>query len=162
MCLALGAFYLLLALSENIVEAILDASYNALPEGRQQASDPNGLQIVLLTGLAVISFAKSFLIYIGMANVFRKFSTGDVFRLDVVKSIRTLGWLIILYVAISFISTPLFSYFWTMHNPPGEKLVEYSFSTTQGMMLLLGSMFVIIGAIYTQAVTISDENKQYV
>jgi len=162
LCLAMSAFYLLLGLSQNGTQLALDAAYNSLPEDKRPHHSPVGAQMFLLKTLAFVGFSKNLLIYLGMANVFRKFSGGDIFRVGAVKSVRTLGWLILTYVAITFVSNPLFSFMWTLHNPPGQKLVTYSISTTQGTMLLLGFMFVIIGAIYLQAVSISEENRQYV
>ena len=51
---------------------------------------------------------------------------------------------------------------WTYDNPTGHRLFSISLDAYQGLMLLLGGLFLIIGHIYTEAVRMAEENRQYV
>ena len=50
----------------------------------------------------------------------------------------------------------------TFDSIAGKRILQFSMSAHQGVRLLLGALFLIIGQIFTQSVRISDENRQIV
>ena len=50
----------------------------------------------------------------------------------------------------------------TFNSAEGQRILRLSIGTDQSITLLFGTLFLIIGQIFTEAVQISDENRQIV
>lgn len=78
------------------------------------------------------------------------------------KSIRILGFTVLLFSVLDILSRPIMLVLWTYDSPAGHGLLSLSLSTHQGMMVLMGGLFMVIGHIYVEAIRMADENRQYV
>ena len=162
MSLCLSLFYIAIGFSDNLVGKLVDFNYAEIDEKYKVLIKPSSLKTFGIQALACITVSSNLLIYLGMAYVFSKMSKGHVFSLPTVKSIRLLGFMILLYALISILSYPLMVGLWTYDNPKGERLLSVSLNSYQSMLILMGGLFLIIGHIYTEAVRLAEENRQYV
>ena len=158
LCLA----YLAMAVSQDMIQIAKDAGLDAIDEEHRTFIKPSPTKTMFLTTIATIQAGNNLLIFGAMVFVFYKMSKGQVFALDTVKSIRVLGFMILLNAIIKIASYPLMVRTWTYDNPDGHRLFYISLSTHEMMLLLLGGLFLVIGHIYTQAVRIAEDNRQYV
>lgn len=142
--------------------SIIDDAWTTLPKEIADAVVHSDGKRRLLTGLAAMFLLTDYLILIGMYRTFSALETGDAFAERSVKSIRFLGLMIVVYCIGSLASTSVMALALTFDSPPGSKLLTVSGSFGQLRTLLTGTILLIIGQIFTQAVRISDENRQIV
>lgn len=160
--LVLSLAYIGIGYANDVQGILIEACYQHIDLQHRELIQTSALKTFAINTLAFITVSSNLLIYIAMMNVFYRMSTGHVFSLPAVKSIRVLGFMILFYALISVSSFPLMVAVWTYDNPEGHQLFSGSLSTFQGMMLLMGGLFLMIGHIYTEASRIAEENRQYV
>ena len=94
--------------------------------------------------------------------MFAAFQTGDAFSLRTVKSIRLMGVVIVIETLFRILFPSAMIGLMTFDSAEGQRVLKLSMGTDQLITLLFGALFLLIGHIFTQAVHISDENRQIV
>ena len=160
--LGLSLAFVVLGYSKDLQGLLIEDYYLRIDVEYRTPIQISSLKTFALHALAFVTISSNLLIYLAITNVFLKMSTGRVFSLPAVKSIRILGLMILIYTLINVSSFPLMVGVWTYDNPEGYRLFSGSLSTHQGMMFLMGGILLMIGHIYTEASRMAEENRQYV
>lgn len=160
--LALALAYIAIGLYDGLISKFMDATYQKIDAEHQAVITLSPFKAVALNTVATIIVSGNLFIFLAMANVFREMSKGFVFALPTAKSIRILGFAILLFSVLNILSHPIMLALWTYDSPVGHRLLSLSLSTQQGMMVLMGGLFMVIGHIYVEAIRMADENRQYV
>jgi|GEM_PF-450553 len=143
-------------------DSISDYHWNELSDEAKAAVKVYAGKTRAIWALATITWFLPLLFLLAAWRVFAAFQTGDVFSLSVVKAIRFLG-IVTLFETLFRVFLPsLMTLLITFDSSDGHRLLIFSISTNQLVKFLLGALFLIIGHIFTQAVRISDENRQIV
>jgi hypothetical protein len=116
----------------------------------------------ITNGLAWVPALSASLALLGAALVFRAFASGQVFEPPAVRAVSTFGWLIVAHALIQIVMPSLMVLALTYDNPPGQRTLTFSVSSTHLTTLLIGLVLLVIGQVYTRAVAIADDNRQIV
>jgi len=160
--LGVAVAFILISYNDNFIGKFIELNFQKIP------TDPRGLiqesqgKTIGVHMIALVSMITNLLIFFAIANIFLRMSRGQVFSLPAVKSIRMLGLTLLTYAVMNIVSYPMMVGLWTYDNPAGYRLLSFNLNTYQGMMLLFGGLFLIVGHIYTEAVRMAEENRQYV
>lgn len=160
--LALALAYIAIGLYDGLISKFMDTMYQTIDAKHQAVITISSIKTSALTIISAVIVSGNLFIFLAMANVFRQMSKGYVFALPTAKSIRILGFTVLLFSVLDILSRPIMLVLWTYDSPAGHGLLSLSLSTHQGMMVLMGGLFMVIGHIYVEAIRMADENRQYV
>ena len=160
--LCLAIVYIIFVISTGGFGEFIDMKFEEIDEVNKKFVTPSSLKTFGLNITAFLVCSGNVLIFLAMTNVFFQMSKGHVFSLPTVTSIRMLGFAIVIDTVINFLSHPIMLALWTYDNPPGHRILSVSVNTHQGMMLLMGGLFMVIGHIYIECIRMAEENRQYV
>ncbi|MEM9669228.1 MAG: DUF2975 domain-containing protein [Pseudomonadota bacterium] len=116
----------------------------------------------LLLGLAFVAWSPALLVLFAAFRLFHTLSKGDAFSEQVHRAIRFLGAMVMVNGLIGLVIRSAFTLALTYDNPAGTKELSIAFGSGQINYLLVGTLILILGHIFLQAVRISDENRQIV
>lgn len=158
-----GIAYIVFYFRDGMAASIIDNHWNQLTTLQKDAVVYSGGKKLLLTAIATVGWFSPILIVCGIYRVFAALQKGSAFALPVVTSLRFLGLMIIAHLMISFSVRPLMFGALTFDSKGEDThVLSIAIGTGQAQLLLFGALFLIIGQILTQAVRISDENRQIV
>ena len=159
---AIGVLMIGILLYGNVLTAISGQAWAMLSSETQAAiqfSDAKKLQV---QALASIGFFAPFLILFGAFRIFQALQTGAVFSARTVKALRFLGLMVLIEAIFRSLFGSLMVLLITYDADAGNRTLSISIGTQQFIAILVGIIFLIIGHVFTQAVNISDENRQIV
>ena len=136
--------------------------WNELSETEQASVIVSDGKTHAIRALATLGWFTPLIMLLGAWRIFAAFELGDVFSLHAVKSIRFMGAAILVETITRILFPTLMLALMTHDSPNGQGVLSLSIGTHHLIALLLGALFLIIGQIFTQAVRISDENRQIV
>ncbi|MBN2683673.1 MAG: DUF2975 domain-containing protein [Pontiellaceae bacterium] len=99
-------------------------------------------------------------ILLGLANLARLFSLyerGHIFTEENVACYRRLGRLLLLWVALGFISRILMCLALTLHNPPGQRMLAISLQSSDFVGLFVGFTILTIAWVMDEARKLKDD-----
>lgn len=159
-----AVFSLYVAITYDMIGIITDQYWEQLSDAQRDAMVYTDFKKRAVTTIAIFSEAASYWPIFGAFHLFRQFEKGAAFSLSVAKAIRFMGTSIIIYIIMDLMVHPMMIGTLTYDLPAGKDLRTFSFVfyTKHAQALTFGALFLIIGQIFTQAVRISDENRQIV
>ena len=160
--LGVAVAFIVIAYNENLGSKFIDVNLQKISSETRDLIKDSQLKTLGIHTITIVSLTSNLFIFFAIANIFLIISRGQVFSLPAVKSIRMLGLIILIYAVMNIVSYPMMVGLWTCDNPAGYRLLSFDLNTYQSMMLLFGGLFLIVGHIYTQAVRMAEENRQYV
>ena len=160
--LFLAAVFVCFYFLDDAVDKISDHFWNELSDEVQAAVVVSTGKTFAIKALATLGWFSPLLLLLGAWRIFAAFETGDVFSLRAVKAIRFMGLMIVVEIMFQIFFSSAMIGLMTFDSVEGKRIMELSITTHQGVTLLLGALFLIIGQIFTEAVQISDENRQIV
>lgn len=160
--LLVAVVFIVMLFTENGAEMIIDQYWNALAPEVRDAVRYTEFKRGLVYGVGALAWLNGLLLFAGIWRVFRALANGAPFALPVVRAIRFLGLLILVHLAISLSITPLMNLAMTFDNENGQRVLAISTNTGHAQLLMLGGLFLVLGQVFTEAVRLSDENRQIV
>lgn len=120
--------------------------------GIQYSPIPTDLHIALLTpGVKVLAFfvdafvvAPNMLLLYFLIKLFTNYQQEKIFTSENVKLIRNVGYTMFVWQIMTPIHQMLLSMVLTLHNPPGQHIIEASFSSTNLAVLLIAFIVILI------------------
>lgn len=160
--LFIAAILIYFYISVDGADTLTDGIWETLSGETQNAIVVTKRKAWLIWMLASLRWFSGLVLLFGSWHILAAFQTGNAFSLRTVKSIRAMGIIILLEAVFRIIFPTLMIALMTFSSPKGHRLVSVSISTDYLVALLISALFLIIGQIFTQAVRISDENRQIV
>lgn len=154
--------FIALFFTQSGANALTDHYWKILPPDIRSAVVYSDLKKTLLKLVGIIAWFGDVFILLGIYRTLNALQKGDPFALPVVKSIRFLGLMIIVAVIIEIATRPVTIAIMTFDGISRLPMLSISAGSDEAVMLILGTLFLILGQIFTQAVLISDENRQIV
>lgn len=135
--------------------------------GLQYSPIPVDLHIALLTpGVKVLAFfvdilvvAPNMLLLFFLIKLFGNYQKEKIFTLENVKLIRNVGYTMLVWQIMTPIHQMLLSVVLTMHNPPGQHIIEASFSSTNLAVLLIAFIVILISWIMGVGHRLQEEQE---
>ena len=94
--------------------------------------------------------------------LFASYRSGKIFDTRAARRLATVGWTLLVLVAVLIFSQSLGLLILTWLNAPGDRTVGIGFGLGEIMSLVVGLLLIVVGRILEEAVAISDENKSFV
>lgn len=157
-----GISYIFYIFKFDLIGQLIHGAWNQLPKRISDLVIYSDGKKTLLNGLALLFLIADYIVLWAIFQLFAAFETSDTFSNRSVKSIRALGTAILVTSIFWVIRDSVMVLALTLDNPPGSRLLVLSASTGQARMLLISLVFLLISHVFTQAVRISDENRQIV
>lgn len=160
----IAIFTLYILFQSDIINTRIDWHWNELSEAQQAAIVYTDFKKTALTLIAIFAQTAILLPIFGAYQLFAKLQKGTAFSLPVTKAIRFTGLSLIIWTVMLLSVHPLMIFILTYDLPPGEGLRTFAFVfyTSHAQLITFGALFLIIGQIFTEAVQISNENRQIV
>ena len=160
----IAIFSLFMLFQSDAINVRIDRYWDALSEAQQAAIVYTNFKKSALTLIAIFAQTAILLPIFGAYHLFAQLQKGTAFSLRVTKAIRFMGQSLIIWTVMLLWVHPMMIGALTYDLPKGENLRTFSFVfyTRHAQMLTFGALFLIIGQIFTEAVQISDENRQIV
>ncbi|HNX24076.1 MAG TPA: DUF2975 domain-containing protein [Spirochaetota bacterium] len=113
-----------------------------------------------LAGLALscISMAGFYI----LIKLFSLYEKGIIFSSDNVNCYRKLGYLIIIFMAAGIIHNSAMSVIISLHNPPGQRIITFSLSSSDFALGIIGMIVVLVSWIMDAGREMSDEQEYIV
>jgi hypothetical protein len=102
--------------------------------------------------LAVELFIVFFLI-----KLFKRYEQGEIFSFENVKTIRNIGYTLLVSQLLNPIYEGLMSLLLTWHNPPGHRIAVVSFGTPNLVTIITALLVILISWIMAEAFKLQEE-----
>ena len=158
----IAAIFVYLYFANDTTDTLSDYFWNELSDEAQAAVVVSDGKTHAIRALATLAWFMPLTLLFGAWRMFAAFQTGDAFSLRTVKSIRFMGVVIIMETLFRILFPSAMIGLMTFNSAEGQRILRLSIGTDQSITLLFGTLFLIIGQIFTEAVQISDENRQIV
>lgn len=162
--LAVAVFSLCVTIGYDTAGLIIDKYWDQLSDAQRAAMVYSDFKKRALTATAYFSEAAFFWPIFGAFHLFAKLEKSTALSSSVAKAIQFMGISILIYVIMTLMVHPMMFGIFTHDFPKdkGLRTLSFVFYTKDALILTFGALFLIIGHIFTQAVRISDENRQIV
>lgn len=117
------------------------------------------LGAILLSSVPLLALASGLN---HLRNLFRGYARGEYFSGSAAAHLGKVGRGVVLWVASSFVCTPLLSIWLTMLAPPGERSLIISFTSADFVALFVAACITVIARILLQASEVNSENQAFV
>lgn len=144
------------------VDKISGHFWDELSQEAQAAVVVTKSKTIAISVLATLSWFAPLALLLGVWRMLAAFQAGDVFSLRAVRSIRFMGIMVILETTYRVLLPSAMIGLMTFDSLKGHCTFTVSITSNQMIQLLVGALFLLIGYIFTQAVHMSDENRQIV
>ncbi|MEM9055228.1 MAG: DUF2975 domain-containing protein [Pseudomonadota bacterium] len=162
LCAFVALFAIWAYFTMGVVDVTVDAYWQELSPEVQSAVSYSPLKKGLLWTISTIAYFAPVLIVYATFSVFSKLASGEVFIPPVTRRIRFLGLTIILYALSRILMNTLMILALTYDNPPSMKVLSFMVNGQQITMLMVGVIILLIGQVFTKAVSMAEEHKQFV
>ena len=118
----------------------------------------------LIAGFTISMALASVLLY-GLYKLrcfFVLCSTGNIFTPESGNYLHSFSLSAILYAVLAIPVHTLLSVILTINNPPGERAVSISLSSTELSLVFLGGVFFVISWVIKESVRIAEDNAHFV
>lgn len=92
-----------------------------------------------------------------LKDLFRLYENGMIFTGENVDCFRSLGRILIVWVACDVLRSSLLSIVLTLHNPPGHRIITLGFDSAELTALFVGIVVVIISWVMDEARKIKED-----
>lgn len=96
-----------------------------------------------------------------LRRTFLEGAAGRCFSELAVVSFRKFAWAAVVYVVAAPFEKTLVILAFTLGNPPGERLLRFSFSTDNLLALFVGLLFVAVAHIFREGQRLAEENEEF-
>ena len=158
----IAAIFVYFYFATDVTDKTSDYFWNELSDEAQAAVVVSNGKTHAIRALATLGWFMPLALLFGAWRMFAAFQTGDAFSLRTVKSIRLMGVVIVIETLFRIFFPSAMIGLMTFDSPEGQRMLRLSMGIGQLITLLFGALFLLIGHIFTQAVRISDENRQIV
>ena len=158
----IAAIFVYFYFAHDMTDKVSDHFWNELSDEAQAAVIVSNGKTHAIRALAALAWFMPLILLFGAWRMFAAFQTGDAFSLRTVKSIRLMGVVIVIETLFRILFPSAMIGLMTFDSAEGQRVLKLSMGTDQLITLLFGALFLLIGHIFTQAVHISDENRQIV
>ena len=132
-----------------------------IPEGMQQSIlSPLSASTKLLGFLiSLIPMFISEVILYFLIKLFKHYENKEIFTLESVNYINKIGRILLIGCILDPIHEALLSVALTWHNPPGQKILGFSFTGTSFIILMTSFLIILISWIMSEACQLKDEQQ---
>ena len=159
---AIGALLLLILSQTDVVSEITGQAWNSLGPETQAAVQFDEAKRPQVNAFALIGYFAPMLILFGAFRMFRALEAGTVFSIRTVKALRFLGLMVLIEALFRTLFGSLLILLMTHDAEDGQRTLSIALDSNQLIAILVGIIFLVIGHVFTQAVHISDENRQII
>jgi hypothetical protein len=99
------------------------------------------------------------MIYYRLTQLFRLYAKEILFELENIRCIKSIGVYLMLNVLIGFICQPLMSLTLTFNQPPGQRFMNFDFSTNDFIIIMVGVMILVVSLIMQEARRIKKDKE---
>lgn len=92
-----------------------------------------------------------------LARLFGMFGRGEFFTTPAVRTIRRIGWILLLAQGVAFLHVPLLSLALTAANPPGQHVITLSLSSGMVTQVIIGLIIILVSKIMDEGRKLSEE-----
>jgi hypothetical protein len=121
-------------------------------------------QVTLIFGFIVSAALASFIFYAlhKLRQFFVSCSAGDVFTSENGCYLHRFSIFTMLYAVLTIPAKALLALILTINNPPGERILSISLSSTELSLVFLGAVFLVISWIIKESARIAEDNANIV
>lgn len=159
---AIGAVLMLILFQTDVVSEITGQAWNSLGPETQAAIQFDEAKRTQVNTFALLGYIAPMLILFGAFRMFAALEAGTVFSIRTVKALRFLGLMVLVEAVFRTLFGSLLILLMTYDAADGQRTLSIGINSNQLFAILVGIIFLIIGHVFTQAVHISDENRQIV
>lgn len=159
---AIGALLLLILVQTDVVSEITGQAWNSLSPQTQAAIQFDETKRAQVNAFALLGYFAPMLILFGAFRMFRALEAGTVFSIRTVKALRFLGLMVLVEALFRTLFGSLLILLMTYDAVDGQRTLSIGLNSNQLLSILVGVIFLVIGHVFTQAVHISDENRQII
>ena len=116
-------------------------------------------QRIACFGVAMLPGAAIMYVYRALSKLFDLYARGVFFGKENVSCYRAVGWGLICQQFLFLPEEALHSFFLTIHNPEGERLISIGFDDTDLSLLIVGFMIILISRIMDEGRKIQEEQN---
>jgi hypothetical protein len=131
-------------------------SQNAFPDLPEQLTQQQNILLFIVGAVPTLMFAA---VLLNAKQFFDSYTSGELFPSTSGQTLKSIGrfclWLAIANPVIRTITILIM----TMLNPPGQKILVISFSSTDGFLLVFSGLLFMIGHILAESNRIAEENR---
>ena len=131
-------------------------SQNAFPDLPDQLTQWQNVLLFIVGAVPSLIFAT---VLLNAKRFFDAYTSGELFPSSSGRTLKSIGriclWLAITNPIIRTITILIMTYL----NPPGQKILVISFSSTDGFLLVFSGLLFMIGHILAESNRIAEDNK---
>jgi len=115
----------------------------------------SGVVMLLVLGSAVVALGFCY-------DLFHHLRHGVVFTAGNAARLRRLGLTVVFALVASIFAHPALAVLFTHANPPGQRVLSLTLSSSDLVALLLALFLFAFGSILSEAVRLAEENQSFV
>ncbi|MEC5318667.1 DUF2975 domain-containing protein [Brenneria populi subsp. brevivirga] len=146
-----GGYGIAFSLSDRLISS-LNQDLDSFPWWQR-------LGAMLLSGVPLLALAAGLL---NLRSLFANYASRDYFSPSSSGHLEKMGRAVVLWVVLNFLCEPLLSFWMTMREPAGQRLISLSADSSGVVALFLAACIIVIARILRRASEISAENQQFV
>lgn len=158
-----GTFQISLGIQSNnlfeLVARVIDLNY--LPEAYSgKIFHPlNAYEKLLSLGAGCIPLLVKLYILFSLISLFKLYERGIIFSMDNVRCIRNIGYALIATQITNVLYQVLMGFIVTWNNPPGQRFTSITMDQTNGGIILVALMVILISRIMLEGCKIREEQQ---
>ncbi|WP_432448220.1 DUF2975 domain-containing protein [Aliiroseovarius marinus] len=113
-------------------------------------------------GLGALPIAASLWALWHISCLFACFRSGHILTIVATRHVRRIGQALLLQAVAALLTVPPITMLMTLHNPEGHRQVAVGVGSNELWLVVSGVLLIVIGAAFSQAVEIDQENRGFV
>lgn len=107
--------------------------------------------------ISLIPVSIELFIVFFLIKLFKRYEQGEIFSFENVKTIKNIGYSLLISQLLNPIYEGLMSLLLTWHNPPGHRIAVISFGTVNLMTIITALLVILISWIMAEAFKLQEE-----